>query len=80
MTYIAFATKRCVLCGKPGIIGVDDNELFAYLRGNSAEESFKSLTVSFREQIISGTHPEFWDTMFANEQVDAAYDRQREES
>lgn len=75
-----YATKRCVLCGKPGIVGVDENELFAYLRGNSAQESFKSLTIGLREQIISGTHPECWDLMFANEEADAAYDRQREES
>jgi hypothetical protein len=77
---MGYATKRCVWCGKTGIVGVDENELFAYLRGNSAQESFKSLTVGFREQIISGTHPECWDAMWANEEADAGYDRLREES
>jgi len=56
-----YATKRCVWCGQTGRIGVNAQELYAYLRGELAQEAFKSLTIELREQIISGTHPECWD-------------------
>ena len=72
-----YATKKCVWCGQTGIVGVDENELFAYLRGNPAQESFKSLTIELREQIISGTHPECWDRYMDS---DSDYDRLREET
>lgn len=48
---------------------VDENELFAYLRGNYVQEAFKSLTIPLREQIISGVHPECWQELWGQERV-----------
>ena len=70
-------TKKCVWCGKQGVVQVDEKELYNYLRGNPVQESFKSLTTGLREQIISGTHPECWDKYMDD---DSDYDRMREET
>ena len=72
-----YATKKCVWCGQNGVVGVDEKELYAYLRGGAAQDVFKSLTVGLREQIISGTHPECWDRYMDE---DSDYDRLREET
>ena len=48
---------------------VDENELFAYLRGNYVQEAFKSLTIPLREQIISGAHPECWQELWGQERI-----------
>ena len=76
MTHLGYATKRCVWCGKTGIVGVDAQELYAYLRGDAAQEALKSLTIELKEQIISGTHPECWDRYM---DIDEHFDRLREE-
>jgi hypothetical protein len=46
---------------------VDEKELLHYLRGNFVQDSFKSMTAPFREQVITGTHPECWQSMFGQE-------------
>jgi len=64
-----YATKRCPVCLKTGTIGVDENELFTYLRGEYVHRAFKSLSIPFREQIISGVHPECWELMWGKERI-----------
>lgn len=60
-----YSTKRCIHCGKTGFINVDEDELFDYLTGKLAQDAFTSLSPEIREQIISGTHPECWNKIFA---------------
>ena len=60
-----YATSRCPKCGKTGILDVNENELFAYLRGEKVQDAFKSLTAPFREQIMTGIHAECWAQIFA---------------
>lgn len=60
-----YATKKCLHCGKSGFINVDEDELFDYLKGSRAQDAFKNLSAPLREQIISGTHPECWEEMWA---------------
>jgi len=67
-----YATRRCPVCTKTGIIDVKEDELFSYLRGNYAQEAFKSLTAPFREQIIGGMHPECWEATFGMAKVNYA--------
>jgi thioredoxin-related protein len=62
-----YATRRCAYCNKTGSIMVDEKELLHYLRGNFVQDSFKNMTAPFREQIITGTHPECWQEMFGRE-------------
>lgn len=85
-----YMTKRCPVCFKVGSIMVEESELFTYLRGEYVGRAFQSLTAPYREQIISGVHPECWEKMWGEERVnefaiadepdpDADYDRLREE-
>jgi len=60
-----YATRECLHCGKPGFINVDEDELFSWLTGTPAQIAFKSLPADAREQIISGTHPQCWEEIFA---------------
>ena len=62
-----YATRRCPVCHKTGSIMVDESELLQYLRGNYVRDSFKTMPVPLREQIITGTHPECWQAMFGQE-------------
>jgi hypothetical protein len=62
-----YMTRRCPVCYKTGSIMVDESELLHYLRGNFVQDSFKSMSAPFREQIITGTHPECWQSMFGQE-------------
>lgn len=64
-----YATRRCPVCLKTGTLTVDENELFAYLRGEYVGQAFKSLTIPLREQIISGVHPHCWQEMWGEERV-----------
>lgn len=62
-----YMTKRCAYCNRTGSIMVDEKELLHYLRGNYIGDSFRTMSIPLREQIISGTHPECWDAMFGQE-------------
>lgn len=64
-----YATRRCPVCLKTGIIDVQEKELFEYLRGEYAHKAFKSLTIPLREQIISGVHPACWQELWGEERV-----------
>jgi hypothetical protein len=66
---VIYATRRCPVCLKTGIIDVKENELWDYLRGEYVGTAFKSLTVPLREQIISGVHPDCWLKMWGEEKI-----------
>jgi hypothetical protein len=53
---------------------VDEAELLHYLRGNYIQDSFKTMSVPLREQIISGVHPDCWVSMFGQEREDSIND------
>jgi len=53
---------------------VDEAELLHYLRGNYVQDSFKTMPVPLREQIISGVHPACWEFIFGQEQEDSIND------
>ena len=69
-----FATRRCPVCYKTGTVMVYDSELLHYLRGNYIQDSFKTMSVPLREQIISGVHPDCWVSMFGQEREDSIND------
>lgn len=70
-----FATRRCPVCYKTGTIMVDEKELLTYLRGEYIQNAFSSLSVPLREQIISGVHPDCWQSMFGQEREDSINDQ-----
>lgn len=58
----------CIHCGIGSIVTLDGSEYFAYFnRGARITDAFPTLTPSQREVLITGTHPECWDALFADE-------------
>lgn len=59
---------RCMVCGKGSIIKLDGSEYFAYFnRGVNIAEAFPTLRPDQREVMMTGTHPQCWDELFAED-------------
>lgn len=64
-TLITITTPKCFHCGLEGEVTVNPAGLAAYHRGEYAQVAFPELDKTLREQIISGTHPACWESMFS---------------
>ena len=64
-TTILMRTPTCVMCSKEGFVEVSSEGYMARKRGALIQEAFFDLDKSLREQIISGTHPQCWESMTA---------------
>ena len=64
-TTILMRTPTCVMCSKEGFVEVSSEGYIARKRGALIQEAFFDLDKSLREQIISGTHPQCWESMTA---------------
>lgn len=58
--------NTCFHCGETNIIITDEPAFLKwYNREMFAQDAFPDLTAEERELIISGTHPECWNKIFA---------------
>jgi hypothetical protein len=58
----------CIHCGVGSIVKLDGSEYFAYFnRGIPVAQAFPTLSLDQRELLITGTHPQCWDALFADE-------------
>lgn len=70
MTYMQ-PTQACLICGQTGNIELTEQQIITYddfVSGRDKrkiQDVFPDLSNALREQIMTGTHPECWDTMFA---------------
>ena len=64
-TTILMRTPTCVMCSKEGFVEVSSEGYMARKRGALIQEAFFDLDKSLREQILSGTHPQCWESMTA---------------
>jgi hypothetical protein len=53
------------MCNKEGFVEVSSEGYMARKRGALIQEAFFDLDKSLREQILSGTHPQCWESMTA---------------
>lgn len=53
------------MCSKQGFVEVSSEGYMARKRGALIQEAFFDLDKSLREQILSGTHPQCWESMTA---------------
>ncbi|MGA1752665.1 MAG: hypothetical protein ACO395_04800 [Pontimonas sp.] len=58
-------TKKCFHCGEHGWIELPTEGIAKYEGGAFVQDAFPDLDRTLREQIISGTHPNCWQEMFA---------------
>ncbi len=64
-TTIVMRTPICFMCSKEGFVEVSSEGYMARKRGALIQEAFFDLDKSLREQIVSGTHPNCWESMTA---------------
>lgn len=59
-------TKQCAWCGDMSIFDMTYRQHEAYIeRETYIQDIFPHIAKELRETLISGTHPECWDEMFA---------------
>lgn len=70
-TMLKLKTKRCIHCGKTGIIEMPQSDFDKgaplYEAGAYIQDAFPNLPADQREQIISGTHPKCWNEIFGSD-------------
>lgn len=59
-------TPACVVCGETSTMKLDDAALKRFHQGAFVQDAFPDLPADQREQLISGTHPACWESMFAD--------------
>ena len=68
MEYVEIATKICCVCRQQGTIVMSEADWAtgSVLRigGALIQDAFPTLNADEREQIISGTHPACWQSLF----------------
>lgn len=67
-TFIAdrvIVTKTCQWCSQPATIEVGRAAFEKWVEGEKVQNVWPSLGADQREMLISGTHPECWELMWA---------------
>ena len=71
---VTVLTETCHHCGQMGQVRMSASEYYAgkerIENGELIQYAFPTLSAGMREQIISGTHPDCWDAMFADDESD----------
>ena len=62
----SFVTPACGCCGKSSVVLVPTDRLLRWRAGQHVQHAFPELSEVVRELLMSGTHPECWDAMFAD--------------
>lgn len=64
---ITFVTPECTLCREYSFFEME-NSLYTRLQaGEKVQEVFPHWSLDEREMLLTGTHTECWDKMFAEE-------------
>lgn len=63
-------TEICQVCGQAAVVAVSDEGYEKWKAGAFVQEAFPELSSGARELLISGTHPECWDSLFADDEED----------
>lgn len=54
-----------MVCGDEGLLELPVDGIAKYESGAFVQDAFPELSAPVREQIITGTHPDCWEQMFA---------------
>lgn len=63
-------TETCQVCGQASVVAVSDEGYEKWKAGAFVQDAFPELAAGARELLISGTHPECWDVLFADDEED----------
>lgn len=60
-----YVTPDCPVCGESSFVAVKEDALKAWQNGMYVQDAFPDFDADKRELLMTGTHPECWDSMFA---------------
>lgn len=61
-------TPPCMVCGRTSTLRVPVEGIEAYRQGALIQNAFPMLTADEREMLMTGTHPDCWDSMFEDDE------------
>lgn len=61
---IEVKTRPCCVCGKSEVKTLDRASVIRWQDGENIERAFPDMDAGERELLITGTHPDCWDTLF----------------
>lgn len=64
MARIQLVTPACTLCEKTSTVELDSEDIAKWRDGALIQDVWPELTPQIRELLMSGTHPECWESMF----------------
>lgn len=67
METVTITTRVCIVCGESSEMQISAHGYKAWKDGAYVQTAFPELAACEREMLISGTHPQCWDTLFAEE-------------
>lgn len=67
-----YLTPPCPVCDKRSTVLLDNEAVKRWKGGAFIQQVFPTMTPGEREVLISGTHPECWNSMFEDEDEDEA--------
>lgn len=59
-------SRRCRVCGEDSSVEVESERFAAYTNGGLVQNVWPDRSIEWREQLISGTHPDCWDRLFGD--------------
>lgn len=62
-----YQTKRCLYCNHFSILELDVKALQSWQSGQHVQNAFPEFAAPQRELLITGTHPDCWNAMFADD-------------
>lgn len=65
---MTITTNPCILCGKTSTMELDPDKLARYQAGEHVQNVWPEKSPGERELLITGTHPQCWDSMFKEEE------------
>lgn len=61
-------TRRCIVCGSTSIVELDSKKVQRWEDGEHVQDVWPNMSPGEREMLITGTHPDCWDTLFGGEE------------
>lgn len=63
---MTIVSRRCRVCGQDSSVEVEPERFVAYRNGGLVQNVWPDRSIEWREQLISGTHPDCWDRLFGD--------------
>ncbi len=58
--------RHCTWCRKGYVLNLDEDQVIRWVTDEHVQDVWPEMSLAEREQIISGTHEECWEEMFAD--------------